>query len=128
VWEGCGNSWPASNKVCVIGVSNRVHGSVRGSDGLGIRNKVHGSVRGSDGLGVSNRVHGSVRGSDGLCVSNRVHGSLRGSDGLQCALKHQCEEERPERVPLAYPSGGYNVDCVRRGRGETAHHRVSGVH
>jgi hypothetical protein len=43
-------------------------------------------------------------GSDEVCVigvRNRVAGRLRSSNGLKRALKHQCEEEGPEGVPLA---------------------------
>jgi hypothetical protein len=60
-------------------------------------------------------------GSDGVCVisvSNWVQERVCSSDSLKwVVLKHQCEEERPERVPLAYPAGGYNVDSFCPGCG-----------
>jgi hypothetical protein len=60
----------------------------------------------------------SWRGPCKVCVigvKNGVHGRVRGSNDLKWALVHQCEEERPERVPLAHLVGGYNVDSVCRG-------------
>jgi hypothetical protein len=59
----------------------------------------------------------SWRGPCKVCVSgvrNGVHGRVRGSNGLKWSLMQHCEEERPERVPLACPAGGYDVDSVCR--------------
>jgi hypothetical protein len=57
-------------------------------------------------------------------ISNWEHDKVRDSDFLQCALKHQYEEETPMRVPLTYPAGGYNIGRVRRDCGENAHYGV----
>jgi hypothetical protein len=36
-------------------------------------------------------------------MCRQVHGMVRSSDGLKSELSLQCNEERPEGSPLAYP-------------------------
>jgi hypothetical protein len=57
-----------------------------------------------------------------------MHVRVRISDGDKGALQHECEEEGPAGVPLAYCAGGCNVNSAGLAVGDGTYCGMSAEH